>query len=443
MPTHETSGRQDQVWDAFRAKAAAEYSSSAFERVAGRHHIRQTFIAWYRTLDRVIESEEQVEDAADDYLEICSVYFSPADSINIQDRGTRSPYMLVHGSLQSIAAYAEALPTIVTARMRVLGSPDPLEIEEAIRWMEIRLNGPHERALVEVSFRFLLRNQASVMGAIAEAANPEGDVLGLLSGLCEKSALARGAGTASVAQCPRTLSFRHQGSVRTYDLLRSTSPEMEALIYWSEQLADRCVGRSVASRPDQPDGFEWAAWLILAGVWPRISIYAALKSKRDEIRGYGEHAHRRQASYIAMNILALDLPPSEVVRSFTELRRSCGANRRGPKLEASSELLCLAALEAKEIDGVGKEDGAAFRKAVLQRYQAKASLHNSDPARYQSVDGWARARRVMRRVERLYREAYPDSRFPVKTRTGSQTLVSAEPDLFSRTREANTYLAPS
>jgi hypothetical protein len=138
---------------------------------------------------------------------------------------------------------------------------------------------------------------------------------------------------------------------------------------------------------------------------------------------------------MTMNILALDMPPEEVADTYQRLRESAGLSRRGRKIDGESEILCLAALEAKEMDGCGKED-AGFREAVLRRYSAKAKLHDVDPARFTSSRAsWDKARRVLRRAEAAYARLYPSSAVPVKTPDGPRTLVSDEPDLFSREKE--------
>lgn len=216
----------------------------------------------------------------------------------------------------------------------------------------------------------------------------------------------------------------------TVDLLEHPSPKVEALVKWADRLGARCVGDMPLGLGDKPVGFERAVWLILAGIWPRIAIYGSRRSERSRDRSFNPPTHRWQVPYVAINILALDVSPEEVSSTFQEL---CGGSGVvGKKMEAESEILCLAALEALEIDGFGKEDTADFSRAVLERYFTKARMHGVNPDKYAGKDGWTKARAVLKRVEKKYRNLYASSKLPIQTADGPRIPVSEELALFSR-----------
>ena len=188
-------------------------------------------------------------------------------------------------------------------------------------------------------------------------------------------------------------------------------------------------------------GFEWAVWLILAGIWPRIATYGVLRGSRDREHSFGDLTYRRQSPYVELNVLALDIPAEKVANSYRRLRSRMNLVRCGQKMKVESEILCLAALEAKEIDELGWEDKAKFREAVLRRYCAKAKLHEVDTARFtRAPNSWDKARKVLRRAEGAYAKLFPPSTFPVKSPHGPQTLVADEPSLFSKNSQTNTRL---
>jgi hypothetical protein len=268
-----------------------------------------------------------------------------------------------------------------------------------------------------------------------------GELLSYLDTASTPARIAPGTKKPSITHMQRRVSFEHDGDNRTIDLLQSKSERVHALVSWANRLADRCVGAMASRAGDQPRGFEWAVWLILAGVWPRIATYGVLSTNRDRAGGLGGLTYRRQSPYVELNVLTLDMPPEEVADSYRRLCAGTNLTRRGPKMEAESEILCLAALEAKEIEGLGWEDGAKFREAVLRRYSAKATLHGLAPTRFTATaNSWSRARKALRRAETVYAKLYPPSSFPVKTPKGPRALVSVEPGLFSRSRESDSRL---
>lgn len=434
--------RWEPVWRVFREKAIREHGARRFQTVTGKYKLRETFDSLTKQRDTPADRVD-VEDAADDFLALTRHYFeSPKQEFQNAQEGA-VPYMLTSGSMQSVSAYAEALPIILRARQDVLGQKEPLNLQEAKRWLVLESGEPANQTLVEVRFRFLVPNTFELLGRSIEGAmGQSAQLLSFLEHAAIPARIAPGTKRPSITHMQRRVSFEHDGDNHTLDLLQSRSERVHALVSWASRLADRCVGAMASRAGDQPRGFEWAVWLILAGVWPRIATYGVLSSNRDRAGGLGGLAYRRQSPYVELNVLALDMPPEEVADSYRRLCAGTNLTRRGPKMEAESEILCLAALEAKDIDGLGWEDGARFREAVLRRYSAKATLHGLDPTRFTATaNSWSRARKTLRRAETVYAKLYPPASPPVKTPRGPRTLVATEPGLFSRSSESGSRLA--
>lgn len=424
--------REDKIWPAFRVAAIEDYGLAEFTRVAGKHGLGDVFRSWLLSVIDTIQSSEDVEDAALDFLELTRGLFERSPQALSKDRDCAAAYPLEHGSLQSIVAYAEALPIVLKARQDVLGRVEPLSSEEAEQWLERETSEP-ARTIIEVTYRFSLPGAVPWLSAdVAEAIRRGEEVVSLYEAVACPSGIAPGIRGPSFRPKSRLISLSQGERTHTVDLLECCSPAAEALAKWADRLADRCVGEMALDWGDQPRGFERAAWLILAGIWPRITMYGIRRSSRDRAHSFNALTHRRQAPYVTMNILALDVPHEEVASAFLQLRAGAGLSAGGKKMEAESEILCLAALEAVEIDGYGKEDGKDFREAVLRRYSVKARIHGVNPDKYGDRDGWNKAREVLKRVEKRYRGLYARSTFPVETPDGPRTLVSEEPDLFSR-----------
>jgi len=423
---------EDKIWPTFRDAAIKTYGLEQFNRVSGRYALKDLFDRWLPTRMKTTRSLVDVEDAAEDFLEITLGHFERSSQSVPKDRDCAVAYPLKSGSLQSIVAYAEALPIVLRARQDVLGRVEPLSREEAEQWLE-RETSESTRTIIEVTYQFSLPRTVPWLSAnVVEAIGRGEEVISLYEAVASPSGTMLGIRSPSICPKSRLISLLQGERAHTVDLLECRSPKAEALARWADRLADRCVGEMALDSLDQPRGFEWAVWLILAGIWPRITMYGIKHSSRDRAHSCNALTHRRQAPYIAINVLALDVPHEEVASTFQQLRARAGLSGGGPKMSAESEILCLAALETIEIDGFGEEDTENFRRAVLERYSAKARMHGVNPDEYGGRGGWKKAARVLKTVAEKYRNLYARSTFPVQTPDGPRTLVSEEPDLFSR-----------
>ena len=422
----------DRIWTEFSKGVVETLGPDKFCALSGRLKLRSMFDRWLIINDVHIQDETDIEDAAGDFREMIQDHLEEATQAAPKVRKDIVSYPLKNGSLQSIVAYAEALPIVLKARQDVLGCVEPLSSEEAEQWLQRETTGP-ARTVVEITYKFSIPESASWLNEkVMQAIGQGKEVVSLYEAVADPSEIAPGIRRPSICPKHRLISRSLGERNQEVDLLDCRSPKVEALVRWADRLAARCVGEMPLDLGDKPVGFEQAVSLILAGVWPRIAIYGVRRSERAHDRSFTAlpHTHRCQVPYIAINILALDVTHTEVASTFQHLRGRAGVG--GKKMEAEAEILCLAALEALEMDGFGKEDSDDFRRAVLERYSVKARMHGVDQDKYGGRAGWTKARKTLERVENNYRDLYSRSTFPVQTPNGPRTLVSKEPDLFSR-----------
>jgi hypothetical protein len=433
--------RRREVWEAYRADTIRKYDKETFQAVSGKHKLKELFDNWWKTLAHEPADEVEVQDAADNFHEITRAFLEPLPGSIPVGGDAHMPYLLSYGSMMSVTAYADALPIVLKARTEVLGSKEPLEYAEAVRWLEEMAPGSTGLTVVEVSYRFLVPNGLQLPGLMFSGASGKGDqVLPVLERSRRPSRIAAGAKHSAFTHFRRTVTVRDEKATRVINLANRESEKIQALVVWSDRLANHCVGAMPPGEGGQSPGFEWAVWLILTGVWPRLLDYGILKTTRAGASSYGTGSCKRATPYMQMNIMALDAPPEEVARAYQNLRSALKLGRPGPKLDAESEILCLAALDTKEMDGLGTEDRGKFRDAVLKRFVAKARLHGVVPKRFTGAGAWNRARKVLRRAEKTYARTFPQSGYTVRTPKGPRRLISDEPPLFSREHEANVRL---
>lgn len=71
----------------------------------------------------------------------------------------------------------------------------------------------------------------------------------------------------------------------------------------------------------------------------------------------------------------MDTPPEAVSAAYKDLRGVAGFGRRGPKTTVENEILCLAALDAREIAGV-RPGSKGYYEDVFRRYKLKAEVYS-------------------------------------------------------------------
>lgn len=178
--------RKDKIWSAFRDKAIKVSDRDHFESVSGRHSLKELFNNWVPPyLDFVHDEDVDTEDAAEGFLELTQHYFEGSSQTVIKDRDSAVAYPLRYGSLQSIFAYAEALPIVLKARQEVLGRVEPLSSEEADQWLE-RETTESARTVVEITYKFSIPETASWLNEKVVQAIRRGEEVGFSLRSCGK-----------------------------------------------------------------------------------------------------------------------------------------------------------------------------------------------------------------------------------------------------------------
>lgn len=427
------------VWELFSERAMTELGEKSFQAIVGRFGVKVEFQIFWEGRWPYVQDETDEADAADEFWDIFHDRHVESQRGASGDGSGEEPSfaspMRTHGSIDSIAAYAEALPIVKEARSEILGSAEPLSVPEAIEWMKFRFGHGPRRAVYSLTCRFMAPDTIEACNAaIAGMAAGDGErLLKALEAASEPCELTKGLKYPEIVFDRRILAFQHDGTDYRFNLLHTEHREGVELVKWADRLADRCVGVSPSRAGSPPAGFDRAVWLILAGIWPRISTYSVLKSSRDQAWNPEPSTDRRQAPYVTMNVLALDVKPEDVAEAFRRLRKGTLYTRGGRKMTAEKEVLCISALEAVEIDGVSWGDPERFREAVLRRFRTNAEPYGIEPGVYTGVKAWKKAARALRSVEKSYRRLYsrsPWSPFPL--RTESTPAAALERRLFSR-----------
>ena len=169
--------REDKVWPAFRRLAIKFYGKTRFSGICGKYQLQKVFDRWLS--HQVIGNETDVEDASQDFMQLAQDIVGEGLP-PLPTRYKRGvPYVSKRGSLQSIAAYAEALPIVLKARQEVLGHREPLSNEEAVEWLEREMSEPVNDAFVEVTYCFRVPNTGQVLQGVVAGAFEQGDKLPL------------------------------------------------------------------------------------------------------------------------------------------------------------------------------------------------------------------------------------------------------------------------
>lgn len=374
---------------------------------------------------------EEVEDAAFGYIEDQAKrgMFNVGES---HERGRhRQGYedntTSEHGSLQSIAAYAEAFPLVHKAREHLLGQPDPLTYQRAVTWLKEEAAKGGRGLLVEVTHRFVVpRSLGSSLGLLFNGKGKfrlGGDLLNFLSKKSVGSFCAPGKDRPfKVSPQRRSIYIEEARRVMEINLLSTGSEKLLHLAHYAELLAGYCAGDvKCNSDIEGHEGIEAAVWLILAGIWPRISIYSQCSHRRERRLPFLSSSESRDAPCINMKILSMDTPPEEVASVYRRLRKRAGIDRRGKgkgrKMQMETELLCLAEIEAKEVDGIRKGQ-PGFWEAVLKRYEAKCVIYGlKDRERFSlTKPDKERMRKRLEGAKKAYERLSPSSSLliPVK-----------------------------
>jgi hypothetical protein len=392
------------VWKHVRRIAIDEFSIDAFKRVAGRVQLRKRLKQWLTDDKVALDDEVDVEDAAD-------IFFAHHRYDFLSDQSRTAPRVAITniGSLARVAAYAEALPAVMEAREEVLGTREPLTSAEALDWLRRETQGSEERSLVEVRFRFLVPKSAPALWRLHEGlSGPE-----LLSSLDEAAmhkTIAPGADKPAKRPIEWSLILQidQDDECLEVDLLRGDSEKMDALLRWTRRLASRCVGGAASEdMPDYSEALNAAIWLILAGVWPRVSVDATVYPRRGWSLVRREERSPPQVPYMLIRVEASDTPPDVVRNAYQNLRHTAELSMVGRPPEPESEVLCMAALDVQEIDGI-RRGGPGFLDAVIRRYGIKAKSHGVDAAAFPNTPkGRDKAKRALKRAGEKYDEQFP------------------------------------
>ena len=386
-----------------KKEAIDSYGMDAFNRVAGRRQLRERLEYWLRNEDVPLDDKQLVEDAAGDFLALHRYDFASALK-------RTSPRVVIRGggSLARVAAYAEALPAVLQAREEVLGTREPLSRTEALDWLIQETHGSEKRSLVEVRFRFLVPKASPVLWRVQSGLSGP-DLLSALDEEALHTPIAPGAERPSERPMETSLvmSMGPDDRRTEVDLYRGTSDRYGALLSWASRLSGRCVGGAVSSdAPDYAEAIEAAVWLILAGIWPRVSASAVAYRRRGWSLVSSPTRPRPQAPYMLVRVEAMETPPEAVANAYKSLRNAAKLTQAGRPLEAEAEVLCMAAADVVEIDGIAPGSGG-FLAAVLRRYWAKAKDHDVSQDEFPDTPaGRDKARKALARARRTYGKRY-------------------------------------
>lgn len=392
------------VWNSFWADAVREYGEEAVMRVSGREQLRQQLEHWLGNAGVALDSKEQVDDLAGDFL--------AHHRYDFERDSTKQPHRVVvrgGGSLARVAAYAEALPAVLQARQEVLGAREPLPYPKAVEWLVQETQDADGCAMVELSFRFLVPKASPALWRLADSL-PGVDLLTALDAAALHTRFAPGAKRPAERPTETSLvmSMELDDQSIVVDLYRGSSDRLATLLSWAHRLSGRCVaGGASADAPDHADAVKAAILLILAGIWPRASVSAVAYHRRGWSLTPSRGLPRPQAPYVLMRVEAIETPPVVVAEAYKGLRRAAELNKSRRPLEPESEVLCMAALDAEAISGTRRgTDG--YLNAVLQRYRQKAGDHNVDPEAFSDTpDGRDKARKALGRARTAYEKLYP------------------------------------
>jgi len=391
------------VWNEVRKIASQRYARRTFQQVAGREHLREKLEYWLTHEGFPLDGEEDVQDAAASFLAHHEYDFLPAP-----DPETLKPAARIvvtgGGSLARVAAYAEALPAVLIARKEVLGTREPLPYPEAVDWLVRETQDPGNHVVVELGFRFLVPKTAPVLGAV-QSGMPGPELLDALDKAALHTRIAPGA--RRPYKRPTETSLRiligPDDDRIEVDLFNGNSDRLSALLSWARRLASRCVGGATSEEMGSyGEGLPAAIWLILAGIWPRVSVEAIVHPRRGSSLIASEGYPLPQTPYMLIRVEAMDTSPPVIANAYRGLRKEARLSRAGRPLKPDSEVLCLAALDVQEIDGVRRR-GPGFYEAALRRYRAKARDHDANPDAFPDTPaGRDKARKILDGAEKAY-----------------------------------------
>jgi hypothetical protein len=317
MPRYEASA----VWDAVKKKTVEEHGKTAFQRVTGQHQWRKRLEHWLEEEDVCLDDETDVQDAADAFLAHHDYDFWSVTDFE-PTSGPHRAMVKGGGSLSRLAAYAEALPAVLRARAEVLDTREPMPFTEAVDWLVREAQGSEDRVLVDVRFRFLLPKTSPALW-ILNGGMPGPEFLSALDRAAIATPLAPGAQRPAQrpAETSLTMLIGSDGERVEIDLLKGDSAKLGKLLSWANRLAGRCVGGvTTVDSLDYPEALGAAIWLVLAGIWPRVSAAATIYPSRGWALVAGAHRPRPQSPYMLMRIETMDTPPDLVRSAYQDLR---------------------------------------------------------------------------------------------------------------------------
>jgi len=400
------------AWKQVVERTVAEFGMDTFTRVAGKYPLREELEVYLeRSWPELTCEADAVEAAGAFYDRVgdrCRVELNKRPA-----KGPKRRIVLHEGSLWRVAAYGEALPAVLRAREEVLGTREPLPRAEAVDWLVRETQDLNDHVVVEVGFRFLVPKKDPVLGA-AQSGMPGPELLDALEKAAVHTRIAPGA--RRPYKRPTETSLRiligPDDERIEVDLFKGTSDRLSALLSWARRLAGRCVGGATSEEMrGYGEGLAAAIWLILAGIWPRVSVEAIVHSWRGSNLIISEGRPLPQTPYMLIRVEAMDMPPRAVADAYRDLRREVGLGRPGKPLEVESEALCMAALDAEEIDQVLRAD-PRFLSVAIRRYKSRAEEQRLDPDTFsQTKAGHTRAREVLDRADESYRKLLSRSIF--------------------------------
>jgi hypothetical protein len=389
------------VWNEFRKTASKRYGKRVFQAVAGREQLRQQLEHWLKLADPLLETSKQVEDLAADFLDQHDYDFQPTQGP--QGAGASARTVVTRGgSLARVAAYAEALPAVLRAREEVLGTREPLPYAEAIDWLVRETQDPESRVLVELTFRFLIPKTSPVLDTV-QSGVPGPELLDALDQAAVHNRIAPGARRPCKRPTETSLKILigPDDDRIEVDLLKGNSDRLSALLFWARRLAGRCVGGATSEEaPSYEEGLAAAIWLILAGIWPRVSVEAIVHSWRGWDLIASERRPLRKTPYMSIRVETMDTSPHVIADAYQGLRKEARLSSAGRPPKPESEVLCMAALDVQEIDGL-RRGAPGFYEAALRRYKAKAKDHGVNPDAFpDTAAGRDKARKILDGAER-------------------------------------------
>jgi hypothetical protein len=299
-------------------------------------------------------------------------------------------------SMQQLASYATALPTVVKAREELLGQREPLTRSKAADWLRSRLNGdPMCRVSIELMFS-IPESEASEVPTKLRYEGEFQDSLRQLEKLSEEVAKPTTPSTLRVTVDPQFVPAQIGDK---WIPLRACPGGLDSLFLWAREVVWQIWGREDVARAIAVELAD-AIWLILAGTWRRRLAQATFQLSRT----FEFPDTRPDAAYpspfFSIDVLDVGTTKLEVGELLSRAKKKVGLGKTGNRFDRVDEALAFVALEVKEIEGIARGE-RGFYEGVKKRLKVRAKAFDVDISKIKTTEA---VRKRLERLERCYAE---------------------------------------